>query len=516
MIASPFMAKTEAERLELLLEVGRLLSSKLELSELLATVLELSSRVVDAETASLLLLDEKTQELYFDVALGMGEAASKVRLKLGQGIAGAVAASRRSEIINDARADARWSAAADEQSGFSTRSILAVPILIKGRLVGVVEAINKLAGPFDEGDRLTFEAFASQAGVAIDNARLFSSLRAERFKLATIFSQMTDGCVLTDEFGAVLLANDAATKRFGELSTIEAALKGMAITPSLQSLLSGVEPRQDFAAVRQEPTLLVLAGRVTWAPLEGRSGRLFVFREDTEAWRQERLKRSFLSLISHKLKTPLAAVTGFSDILLAELTKSGAQGMPLKAARTVSEQSSKLAELVDKLLRYTVLESPDVQLDRAAVPVDEAVAEALKALQPRLTQRNARVDAPASGLVLDADRGMVVELLKNLVENAVKFDRGAAPPVAVRADADGQWVAVSVADMGPGIPPEDLERVFTRFHQVEKDFTGQQEGMGLGLAYVRKVAELHGGEVKLDSRLGEGTTVTVTLPRRKS
>src|ERR1700758_5280938 len=167
------MPSGDAQRLELLLEVARLLSSKLELSELLTTVLELSSRVVDAETASLLLLDEAAQELYFDVALGLGEGASKVRLKLGQGVAGSVAQNRKPETINDVRQDPRWSPQMDAQSGFVTRSILAVPILRKGRLIGVIEAINKRGGPFVEDDVAAFEAFASQAGVAIENARLF-------------------------------------------------------------------------------------------------------------------------------------------------------------------------------------------------------------------------------------------------------------------------------------------------------------------------------------------------------
>ena len=179
------MAATDAQTLELLLEVGRLLSSKLELSELLTSVLELSTKVVDSESASLLLLDEKTQELYFDVALGLGPGAAKVRLKLGQGIAGMTAQNRKPEIINEVRQDPRWSPAMDAHSGFVTRSILAVPMLLKGRLVGVLEAINKRGGGFTEGDRSVFEAFASQAAVAIDNARLFASLREERFKLST-------------------------------------------------------------------------------------------------------------------------------------------------------------------------------------------------------------------------------------------------------------------------------------------------------------------------------------------
>ena len=511
------MATTNAETLELLLEVGRLLSSKLEIGELLTSVLELSTKVVDAESASLLLLDEKTQELYFDVALGLGDGAAKVRLKLGQGIAGTVAQSRTAEIINDVRADARWSPAMDAQTGFTTRSILAVPMLLKGRLIGVLEAINKRgADGFADADRRSFEAFASQAGVAIDNARLFASLREEKFKLATVFAQMTDGAVLTDAAGRVLLANDASGKLLGaDLAEIGAGLTGMAVTPSLPDLLNLGGAVADFAAVRKEPTLLVLEGRATRAPLGGVEGRLFVFRDRTENWRQEKLKRTFLSLISHKLRTPLAAITGFADILMGDADPDG-DPMTAKAIRTIRDQGVKVSELVDKLLSYTTIESPDVQFHAEPVVLDEAIVEAKGALEEKLTARGAVIDAPPTGLTVMADKRLLVEALKNLIDNAVKFNPKPAPPVAIRAQAQGEWAALSVGDTGPGIPPEDHERVFSRFHQVEKDFTGQQDGMGLGLAFVRKVAELHGGTVTLRSALGAGTTVTLTLPRKRT
>ena len=509
------MASRDAQRLELLLEVARLLSSKLELSELLTTVLGLASRVVDAETASLLLLDEATQELYFDVALGLGEDLSKVRLKLGQGIAGTVAQTRKPEIINEVRGDPRWSSAMDEQTGFVTRSILAVPILLKGRLLGVVEAINKRGGPFAESDVEAFEAFASQAGVAIDNARLFASLRDEKFKLATVFAQMHDGAVLTDATGRVILANEAASRLLGAgLSDLAASLDGMTVAPSLAELLAAPASGAAFTATRAEPTLLVVAGRVTRAPLAEGEGCLFVFRDDTEAARQERLKRSFLSLISHKLKTPLASVIGFSDILLSG-TNSETDPMTVKALQTINGQGLKVGELVDKLIRYTTLESPETAPDLADTPVDEAVAEALKGLREKIEAKNASVEFAPTGLTLRVDRGMFVEVVKNLVENAIKFNAGPAPVVAVRLRAEGDWAALSVTDLGPGIPPEAQQAVFSRFHQVEKDFTGQQDGMGLGLPFVRKVAELHGGAATLSSRLGSGTTVTVTWPRRR-
>ena len=509
------MPATNAQTLELLLEVGRLLSSKLEIGELLTSVLELSTRVVDAESASLLLLDEKTQELYFDVALGLGPAAAKIRLPLGKGIAGSVAKNRAPEIINAVRQDKRWSPSMDAHSGFVTRSILAVPMLLKGRLVGVLEAINKRAGDFTDTDLRVFEAFASQAAVAIDNARLFSSLREERFKLATVFAQMTDGAALTDPSGKVLLSNEAAAKLLGtELKEMADGLTGMAVTPSISELLSGDKPVIDFAAVRKEPTLLVLEGRVTRAPMGDTDGRLFVFRDRTEGFRQELLKRTFLSLISHKLRTPLAAVTGFADILMDELN-SDTDPMWAKAVRTIRSQGGKVSELVDKLLSYTTIESPDVKITIEPFPLDEAVADALGALKERIAEREARVEAAKTELVILGDKRLIVEALKNLLDNAIKFNPKNSPMTVIRAEAEGGWAAVTVADTGPGVPPEDVERVFSRFHQVEKDFTGQQDGMGLGLAFVRKVAELHGGTAVLRSKLGAGATVTLTLPRKR-
>jgi signal transduction histidine kinase len=510
------MAETNAQTLELLLEVGRLLSSKLELGELLTSVLELSTRVVDAESASLLLLDEKTQELYFDVALGLGPDAAKVRLKLGQGIAGSVAKSRKPEIINAVRQDPRWSPAMDAHSGFVTRSILAVPMLIKGHLVGVLEAINKRGADFTEADRLAFEAFASQAAVAIENARLFTSLKDERFKLATVFAQMTDGAALTDAEGKVLLSNEAASRLLGtELKDLAAGLNGMAVTPSIPDLLAGEKDVLDFAAVRKEPTLLVLEGRVTRASLGESEGRLFVFRDRTESHRQEKLKRTFLSLISHKLRTPLAAVTGFADILTDELTPE-TDPMWAKAVKTIRLQGGKVSELVDKLLSYTTIESPDTQINSEPFRLDDAVKDAVAGLEERIAERAAKVDAPASDLVVVGDRRLVTEALKNLLDNAIKFNRKPNPVAVLRAEGEGDWAAVTVADTGPGVPPEDVEKVFSRFHQVEKDFTGQQDGMGLGLAFVRKVAELHGGNAVLRSRLGAGASVTMTLPRART
>ena len=509
------MAQTQ-DALELLLEVGRLLSSKLDLSELLQTVLGLASRVVDAETASLLLLDEKTQELYFEEALGLGEAASKVRLKLGEGIAGAVAHTLKPEIINDVRSDPRWSPQMDDKSGFKTRSILAVPMRIKGRLLGVIEAINKSGGPFDSDDLRTFEGFAAQAAVAIENARLFSSLAEERFKLRTVFAEMSDAAILADPRGAIVLANPAARQLLGldeTAATLQKAFEPLLVAPSLPTLLASGRADADFEAARETPTRLVLAGRATRIEV----GWLLVLRDVSEARQKENLKRTFLSLISHKLKTPLASVMGYSEVLLDEFrARPQSREIELKAAEAISQQGRKLADLVDKLLRYTTLESMDSTLDLRPCAVDDVVDETLRRMKDWLARSGADVSHERSlePLVVLGDEKELVEVVKNLVENAVKFDDKPRKRIAVRAEKEGSEALLRVKDEGRGIPPEEQELVFSRFHQIETYFTGQVDGWGLGLSYVRKVVENHGGKVELRSALGKGTTVTVRLPLR--
>lgn len=499
------MAQTSAEALELLLEANRLLSSKLDPGELLRTVLELSSRVVGAESASLLLLDERRQELYFDVALGLGAKAAAVRLPLGQGIAGAVAASRQGECINDVRKDRRWSPKMDEQSGFVTRSILAVPMELKGRLIGVVEAINKRDGSFTQQDLRTLEAFASQAAVAIDNARLFESLREEKKKLDTVFTEMRDAAILADGKGRVLLANEAARKYFGvgtELSSLPSALKGLTLTPSLAELMDSEAPLQDITAVREQPKKLVLSGRV----IKVEQGWLCLFRDVTEEAQREGLKRTFLSLISHKLKTPLAAVIGYGEILGAEL-----KGPQKKAADTITVQARKLAALVEKLLNYTMLEG-DQKAELEPTLIDDVVLEAVKGLSDYMRERGGVVDYQPSGLSVLGDREQLRNVFKNLIENAVKFDTKPEKRVKVWAERGNGVVLTHVQDTGPGIPPEDQDKIYGQFHQVEAFFTGQVDGWGLGLPFVKKVVGLHKGEVRLVSRLGEGSTFTVSLP----
>ncbi len=169
-------------------QVAAAISSVMEVQPLLEMIMEKSKEVMDAEASSLMLLDEETQELVFNVATGeKGAALREIRLPLGRGIAGWVAQNKEPLLVPDAYEDPRFNRDADKMSGFHTRSILCVPLMVQDRLLGVVQVLNPNGkDSFEENDRGTFTSFADHASIAIENARLYEELkqRAEELREA--------------------------------------------------------------------------------------------------------------------------------------------------------------------------------------------------------------------------------------------------------------------------------------------------------------------------------------------
>ncbi|MBI5200506.1 MAG: HAMP domain-containing histidine kinase, partial [Elusimicrobia bacterium] len=170
--------------------------------------------------------------------------------------------------------------------------------------------------------------------------------------------------------------------------------------------------------------------------------------------------------------------------------------------------------LVEKLLNFTTLEDLKEQdVERREVPVDGVLADAHEALKSWIEERKAAIELKsAPGLAVSGDRLLLRDVFKNLIENGVKFSE-AGRKIEIWAELAGPEIAVHVRDQGPGIPPEEQSKVFDKFYQIEASFTGQVDGWGLGLPFVKKVVETHGGRVKLESSLGQGTTVTLFLPK---
>ena len=167
-----------AEELALLDEVGQALSSTLDLEDALTLIMERVNAMFNVEAGSLLLIDEEAEELVFQIALGeKAEEVKPFRLKIGQGIAGLVAETGQPLLIPDVRQDPRHYKAVDVSADFETKSVLSVPMIARGRLIGVIEIMNKLEGVFTESDQSLLGSIASYAAVAIENARLIREAR---------------------------------------------------------------------------------------------------------------------------------------------------------------------------------------------------------------------------------------------------------------------------------------------------------------------------------------------------
>ncbi len=513
------------ESLEMLVMVSRLLSSKLDISELLTTIMRLASRVVGAERASLYLLDEKTQELYFDVALGLPEDVQKLRFKLNEGIAGACAREGRSIIINDTASDPRHSKKADSRSGFVTRSLLTCPMIIKGKVIGVVQAINRVEGDFSEIDKNNFEAFSSQAAIAIENSRLFSSVKEEKRKMEIVFKRIKEGAILTDVNGGIIIINSSARVYLEhekyKFENIRGAFQNFEVKPGLENMLGGEEPAARFELYREKPKRFYLDGSAIKLFREDKEGneiaegRLWILADVTAQRLEERMARNFLSLISHKFKTPLACINGYAQILRDEAQALKLTEVVQKSSDTIYVQGQKLNGLVEALLDFVTIDSLDAssleKIEFDAADFLEEIAEDARGRFKGTAGLAVKVATPEP-VKVKADRKVLAAAIKSLIDNAVKFNPGKDKLVILSSQSRDGCSLISVGDNGPGIPGEELENIFHRFYQVEASFTGQVEGWGLGLALVKKISEVHGGRVFAKSQLQKGSAFTLAIP----
>ena len=367
--------------------------------------------------------------------------------------------------------------------------------------------------------------FAHQAREREESSRR-PPCRKSRPNCARCSARWPDAAVLTDAAGAIVLHNEAARQFFSiaepPKGTLAEHLAAMKVEPPLARLLGSSEPSVSFEVVREQPKKLVLAGAASvlkFEAVEGKpawQGHLFVFRDVTAERQEGLLKRSFLFLISHKLKTPLTLVIGFAHSLLGDPTPSAqAAEFREKAIGNILAQGNKLSGLIEKLLDFIAIEALEPErMSRKSFRLAETVGKAAKSLDPWLKERQAVVELEVDpGLEAFGDEALIQRTFKNLIENGVKFNTKTPKCGAVQAAAQDGLIAVSVRDQGDGIPPEDRQKVFQKFHQVEPSFTGNVEGWGLGLPFVKKVVEFHGGRLSIDSRLNEGTTVSFTLSR---
>ncbi|MEN6549000.1 MAG: CHASE2 domain-containing protein [Armatimonadia bacterium] len=526
-------------RLGAIAGIGRLIDSSLDRQQLLDQTMHWVEDELDVEACSLLLLDEKTNRLRFEVALGpKGDQAKDFTLEIGEGIVGLVAKSGEPIIINNARQDPRKNQDIARAIDYQLEKVLCVPMTLHGKVIGVIEAMNKRHNAdFTQHDASLLTVIAQQASMFLENARLYGvlqdrvdyanaellaamrELRAQKARVETLVEEMVDGVMSVDGTGKIVLVNSVARRMLGlQGREVEGErLEVVVAQPQIAALFS-LPLSQEAPSVSEEVALGGDDGqvvRVTVAMIEGaageQAGKCAVLTDVTHFKQLDQMKTDLVSFVSHELKTPLTSI-GLYGHMLKEKLKEQKIDEAQDMAAAIDRQMIRMKHMVEDFLNVSRIEQgrPLDMLWHEITNVRAFVEEVVNIEARASRDHEISLDMPLQLPSLWADRGKVEEVFINLVNNAIKYSPDGGL-ISIRAEQQGDMMQFSVADMGLGISEEERSRLFQRFARAQAD-QRRISGTGLGLFVCKALIEAHGGRIWLESTPGKGSTFYFTVP----
>lgn len=340
-------------------------------------------------------------------------------------------------------------------------------------------------------------------------------MTTERAQLSTILAGMVEGVVLVDEDRRLVLVN-AAARRMLQLSENSSGrhykdlIPDADVTNLLAAALQGERPASMEVRIAHsaDRTFVATAVGVEHDP-EG--GAVLVLHDVTDLRKTDQIRRDFVANVSHELRTPLTAIRGYVEALGD--SKPSEEADRKRFLEIIARHTLRMERLVHDLLRLARLDAGQEGVAHAVVPLDSLLndveAEMIGALERKQQRLACHFPADAASVVGDAEK--LHDVFRNLVENAINYSP-AGLTIDVESRVFGGRIEIAVADRGPGIPADDLPRVFERFYRADRSRARDSGGTGLGLAIVRHLVGLHGGTVSAAARDGGGTVVTVSLP----
>jgi PAS domain S-box-containing protein len=513
-------SQQQTRTMALMAETTRMIVSSLDLDEVLNQVLSRVVALLGVEAGSIALTDASTGDLVYRSATGPKSASIKdLRLKPGQGVAGWVVQNGRPLVVADTRLDDRFYSKVDEQTGFATRAIACVPILLREKILGVVEVINPRRGAFSGTSVQVLEYLTGLAASAIWHAQLFAATRSAEQRYLTLFQDSIDPILITDLDGKIVDANARALQFTGYSREELLLLRIQALHPIYTGKLG-----QRFADIKQgdirnyETRLRTKSGNQ--APVELYIKRIpghepeqdtvqWIVRDITERAELDELRSDLTSMLFHDMRSPLGNVISSLQLLYdpppADETVRSLLSISLRSAR-------RLSRMIDSLLDLRRLEEGRAVIRRTKVSLAALAAEAVEEAQPVAEGKGIilQMYIPLSLPTVEADSDMIRRVISNLLDNAVKYTPSGGN-IRLTAENADQSVVFSVVDSGPGIPTEERHRIFDKYSRIER--VGAPKGLGLGLAFCRLAVKAHGGRIWVDSPAEGGAAFRFMLPQ---
>ena len=405
----------------------------------------------------------------------------------------------------------------------------AITFLVLRRIISPLEILRQAAGRIAGGDlaaRVPRSGFEEMDALGRDFNRMAAQLdervraiTAQRNEMEAVFNSMSEGILAVDASERILELNPAAAQ---VLEIDRALARGRSVqevvrNPELQKFIRGILEQSgslsgEIVLYGPDDRFLQLHGTILAGDSGKKIGALVVFNDVTRLKRLETMRRDFVANVSHELKTPLTALKGCAETLEAEA--ACATGEAGKFVKMIARHSGRLEAIVNDLLSLSRIEFESergqIKLDLSPVaPVLRAAAGALAA-QAAAKKIEIAIDCPED-LSAPMDAALLEQAVGNLLDNAIKYS-GEGTLVTLAVALDGDMVAISVADQGPGIERKHLDRIFERFYRVDQARSRALGGTGLGLAIVRHIALAHRGAVGVTSVPGQGSVFTIRIP----
>lgn len=475
----------------------------LDLEVLLRRAMNRIHQTFHVEAAVLFLADAFQERLLFTHCSNVNVSdMTGLQVPFGQGLVGSCAKEGVSYFTNEPREHPFFSPEIDQATGFEARSLLAVPLAIKGRIIGAIELINKRSGPFEEDDASLLKAMAMPVTVAVDNLQLFDQIARERATLQAVLNGSANPILIVDHSSQLLMCNPAARDLFS-ISSDDVVGQSLGEATHLLKL-------EELASQGQNLTEEVNFEKRTYltnvSSIDG-VGMAIEMQDITYLKELDRAKSEFVTTVSHDLRSPLTSIVGFTELLPAAGPLNEKQ---MQFVEHAVEATKNMRRLIDDLLDLAKIESGMGPMN-APCDMHEIAREVIADFQGMAMSQGIQLSliTRGSAMMVMGDADQLKRALANLVGNALKYTQSDGHVRLGLQAADGM-LFLAVLDDGVGIPERDLPYIFDKFYRVDKH--RGKEGSGLGLAMVRSIVKAHNGNISVRSREGKGSVFTIALP----
>ncbi len=530
--------------------VGRALSASLQVDELLDLVYRQTMQMVNAEHLTLALYDERSRAITFALSYEEGKRQEPVTVPLGPGLISHVISTRQPLLLAEGVPSEFQGSETGTTPRTRARSWLGVPLVVGERVLGALAVHDsERYHAYDAEHQEVLSTIAAQAAIALENARLFEELRqfsqelerrvqrrtedlaaallaqeAEALRSQSILESMADGVIVVNTVGEVTLANRAAAQILGRdvphLTGWDTTLLMEDDDADLCTRLgyligSSIVPRPKLRPQRQVLESDSQAIQVHLSPVIAASGEFLgavaVFRDVSQEMEVNRAKTKFVNEVAHELRAPLTSIKGYVDLILED--EDYTKEEIYEWLKVVQANSNRLSQLIADLLDVSRIEAGKITLKQEPVDLVAVISDVLATFQGQAAAKRLSLSSfvPDDLLWILGDRDRVIQVLNNLVSNAIKYTPDGGQ-VLVSAQRQQHMVRVDVVDSGIGLSPADQQRLFEKFFRADHPLVRQVAGTGLGLSIAKGIVEMHGGRIWVESEPGAGSMFSFTLP----